>query len=52
MSWRSLDAHLIKAATPAVSMGNRIGRECQEAIALGASVEWADEFLLYRTEYA
>jgi hypothetical protein len=37
-----LDAHLLKAATPTVNMGNRIGRECQDATALEASVVWVD----------
>jgi hypothetical protein len=38
-SWRSPDAHLLKAATPAANMGNRTGGECQQATALEASVQ-------------
>jgi hypothetical protein len=41
------DAHLLKAATPTVNTGNRIGRKCQEATtALGARVVWVDGFVL------
>lgn len=37
-----LDAHLLKAATPTVNTGNRSGRECQDATAVGTRVVWVD----------